>query len=110
MYGSGGPDYRPDVILGLELNDMTASVRAVRATGGKTISICSEYLSQGHNIHDFGNYSEVDVAIAADGEATLPALIEEIRKQSAGNAARLRAARGDADRCGAQSHPRARDR
>ena len=94
LYGAGGPDYRPDVILGLELNDMTASVRAVRATGGKTISICSEYLSQGHNIHDFGNYSEVDVAIAADGEATLPALIDEIRRQSGGNAARLRAARG----------------
>ncbi len=94
LYGSGGPDYRPDVILGLELNDMTASVRAVRATGGKTISICSEYLSQGHNIHDFGNYSEVDVAIAADGEATLPSLIEEIRQQSPGNAARLRTTRG----------------
>jgi thiamine pyrophosphate-dependent acetolactate synthase large subunit-like protein len=94
LYGSGGPDYRPDVILGLEINDMTPSVRAVRATGGKTISICSEYLSQGHNIHDFGNYSEVDVAIAADGEVTLPSLIEEVRKQSAGNAARLRTARG----------------
>jgi thiamine pyrophosphate-dependent acetolactate synthase large subunit-like protein len=94
LYGSGGPDYRPDVILGLELNDMTASVRGVRAVGGKTISICSEYLSQGHNIHDFGNYSEVDVAIAADGEATLPALIEEVRRQSGGNAARGRTARG----------------
>ena len=94
LYGSGGPEYRPDVILGLELNDMTASVRAVRGSGGKTISICSEYLSQGHNIHDFGNYSEVDVAIAADGEATLPALIEEIRRQSTGNATRLRTARG----------------
>ena len=94
LYGSGGPDYRPDVILGLELNDMTASVRAVQATGGKTISISSEYLSQGHNIHDFGNYSAVDVAIAADGEATLPALLDEVRRQSAGNAARLRAARG----------------
>jgi thiamine pyrophosphate-dependent acetolactate synthase large subunit-like protein len=94
LYGSGGPDYRPDVILGLELNDMTASVRGVRASGGKTISICAEYLSQGHNIHDFGNYSEVDVAIAADGEATLPSLIEEIRKQSTGSVARLRAARG----------------
>ncbi len=94
LYGSGGPDYRPDVILGLELNDMTASVRGVRATGGKTISICSEYLSQGHNIHDFGNYSEVDLAIAADGESTLPALIEEIRRQSPSNAARARTARG----------------
>jgi thiamine pyrophosphate-dependent acetolactate synthase large subunit-like protein len=94
LYGSGGPEYRPDVILGLELNDMTASVRAVRGVGGKTISICSEYLSQGHNIHDFGNYSEVDVAIAADGEATLPALIEEVRRQSGGNATRQRTARG----------------
>ena len=94
LYGSGGSDYRPDVILGLELNDMTASVRAVSATGGKTISICSEYLSQGHNIHDFGTYSEVDVAIAGDGEATLPALIEEIKRQSAGGAARLRVERG----------------
>jgi thiamine pyrophosphate-dependent acetolactate synthase large subunit-like protein len=94
LYGSGGPQYRPDVILGLELNDMAPSVRAVSATGGKTISICSEYLSQGHNIHDFGGYSEVDLAIAADGEATLPALIEELRRQSAANAARMRAARG----------------
>ena len=94
LYGSGGPDYKPDVILGLEINDMTPSVRQVRATGGKTISICAEYLSQGHNIHDFGNYSEVDVAIAADGEATLPALIDEIRRQSANGAARLRTARG----------------
>jgi thiamine pyrophosphate-dependent acetolactate synthase large subunit-like protein len=94
LYGSGGADYRPDVILGLEINDMTPSVRAVRASGGKTISICAEYLSQGHNIHDFGNYSEVDVAIAADGEATLPSLIEEIRKQSPSSAARQRSARG----------------
>lgn len=94
LYGSGGPQYRPDVILGLEVNDMTPSVRAVSASGGKTISICSEYLSQGHNIHDFGSYSEVDVAIAGDGEATLPALIEEIRRQSPASAARTRAARG----------------
>jgi thiamine pyrophosphate-dependent acetolactate synthase large subunit-like protein len=94
LYGSGGADYRPDVILGLEINDMTPSVRAVRATNGKTISICAEYLSQGHNIHDFGNYSEVDIAIAADGEATLPSLIEEIRKQSPSSAARARQARG----------------
>jgi thiamine pyrophosphate-dependent acetolactate synthase large subunit-like protein len=95
LYGSGGPDYRPDVILGLELNDLSPSVRTARAAGGKTISICSEYLAQGHNIHDFGNYSEVDVAIAADGEATLPALIEEIRRQSGSNATRARTTRGN---------------
>jgi acetolactate synthase I/II/III large subunit len=94
LYGSGGPDYKPDVILGLELNDMAASVRAMHASGGKTISICSEYLFQGHNIHDFAGYQEVDLAIAGDGEATLPQLIEEIRRASGKDASRVRQARG----------------
>jgi acetolactate synthase I/II/III large subunit len=80
LYGNGGPDYAPDVILGLELNDMTGPVRQARANGGKTISVCSEYLFQRTNIHDFGDYAEVDLPIAADGEATLPALIEEVRR------------------------------
>ena len=96
LYGSGGPDYEPDVILGLELNDMSASVRTTRAGGGKTISICSEYLFQGRNIHDFGDYSEVDVPIAADGEATLPALIEEVRRLATRDRLRSFAARGEA--------------
>jgi acetolactate synthase-1/2/3 large subunit len=94
LYGSGGADYEPDVVIGLELNDMSASVRAMRAAGGKTISICSEYLFQGHNIHDFGGYQEVDLAIAGDGEATLPHLIEELRRASAKDAPRIRQARG----------------
>jgi acetolactate synthase-1/2/3 large subunit len=94
LYGNGGADYKADVVLGLELNDMASSVRAMRAAGGKVISICSEYFSQGHNIHDFAGYQEVDIAIAGDGEATLPILIEEIRKAS-GNATRMRTARGE---------------
>jgi acetolactate synthase I/II/III large subunit len=80
LNGRGGASYRADVTLGLELNDMSAAARTARTGGGKTISICSEYLSQGRNIHDYGNYSDVDVAIAADAEATLPSLIEEIRR------------------------------
>lgn len=94
LYGSGGPEYKPDVIVGLELNDMAPSVRAMRAAGGKTVSICSEYLFQGNNIHDFGGYAEVDLAIAGDGEATLPVLIEEIRKLDVDRA--RREARGKA--------------
>jgi thiamine pyrophosphate-dependent acetolactate synthase large subunit-like protein len=82
LYGNGGRGYTPDVTLGLEVTDMSAPARAARANGRKTISITSEYLFQGTNIHDFGRYSEVDLAIAADAEATLPALIEEIRKQT----------------------------
>jgi len=80
LYGNGGAGYRADVTLGLEVNDMSAVARNARAAGGKTISICAEYLFQGRNIHDFGRYSEVDLAIAADAEATLPGLIEEIRR------------------------------
>ena len=96
LYGNGGRDYRPDVILGLEQNDMASSVRTARANGGRTISICSEYLNQGTNIHDYGPYSEVDLAIAADGEATLPSLIEEIRKLTTRDRERARQARGQA--------------
>jgi len=107
LYGTGGPDYKPDVILGLEVNDLSSSVRATRASGGKTISICAEYLSQGHNIHDFGGYVDVDLAIAGDGEATLPALIEEIRRASGSGAARTRAARGKAI---AEAHQAVRER
>jgi acetolactate synthase-1/2/3 large subunit len=95
LNGRGGANYRADVTLGLELNDMSAAARAARTGGGKTISICSELLFQGRNIHDFGNYSEVDLAIAADGEATLPSLIEEIRRQITPDKRRAFDARGE---------------
>jgi acetolactate synthase I/II/III large subunit len=80
LHGSGGPGYTPDVTLGLEVSDMAEAARTARANGRKTISITSELLFQGSNIHDFGRYADVDVAIAADAEATLPLLIEEIRR------------------------------
>jgi acetolactate synthase-1/2/3 large subunit len=81
MYGTGGPGYTADVTLGLEVVDMSAVARAARAGGRKTISLTSEHLFQHSNIHDFGRYADVDLAIAADAETTLPALIEEIRRQ-----------------------------
>jgi thiamine pyrophosphate-dependent acetolactate synthase large subunit-like protein len=81
LYGTGGRGYTPDVTLGLEVSDMSAQARTARANGRKTISISAEHLFQGSNIHDFGRYADVDLAIAADGDATLPALIEEIRRQ-----------------------------
>lgn len=81
LYGTGGRDYTPDVTLGLEVSDMSAQARAARTGGGKTISISAEHLFQGSNIHDFGRYADVDLAMAADAEATLPALIEEVGRQ-----------------------------
>lgn len=80
LYGSGGRGYTPDVTLGLEVTDMSAQARTARANGRKTISISAEHLFQHSNIHDYGRYAEVDLAIAADGEATLPSLIEEVRR------------------------------
>jgi acetolactate synthase I/II/III large subunit len=80
LNGTGGPDYVPDVVLGLEVKDMTADVAKARENGGKTLNICSDALSQGSNIQEFGPWAEVDLLIAADGETTLPVLIEEIRK------------------------------
>jgi len=80
QWGNGGAGYRADVTLGLEMSDMSGVARAARASGRKTISISSEHLFQHSNIHDYGRYADVDLAIAGDAEATLPALIEEIRK------------------------------
>ena len=80
LYGNGGRGYTPDVILGLEVGDMSNQARTARANGRKTISISSELLFQHSNIHDYGHYADVDLAMAADAEATLPSLIEEINR------------------------------
>src|ERR1700681_4295425 len=80
LWGNGGPQYQADVTLGLEMNDMSNLARAARASGRKTISISSEHLFQHSNIHDYGRYADVDLAIGGDAEASLPLLIEEARK------------------------------
>jgi len=92
LYNSGSlPD--ADVVLGLELADMwflTHSQTPVNRmgmvnrsrtqAGAKLITIGSEDLFSRSNYQDFGRYAEVDLAIAADAEATLPTLIEACRK------------------------------
>jgi len=85
LYGAGGPDYGADVTLALEVNDLFNASQAQSARGGRMISISSVDLSHGSNIRDFGRYAEVDLAIAADAEATLPALIEEVRRLTTSN-------------------------
>jgi acetolactate synthase-1/2/3 large subunit len=80
LAGNGGPGYQADVVLHLEVNDVSNSARAARARNAKTISISSVNLSHKSNIQEFGHYPEVDVNIGADAEATLPALIEACKK------------------------------
>src|SRR5205085_785911 len=51
------------------------------AENAKTISISTLDLYIKSNLQDFQHLADVDLAIAADAEATLPLLIEEIRRQ-----------------------------
>ncbi|MBI4464547.1 MAG: thiamine pyrophosphate-binding protein [Acidobacteria bacterium] len=80
-----------DVILGLELMDFWGTVNSFRdqlhrssrlrtKPGAKLISITAGDLYLKSNYQDFERYPEVDLAIAADAEATLPSLIEAVKR------------------------------
>jgi thiamine pyrophosphate-dependent acetolactate synthase large subunit-like protein len=80
LAGTGFANYNPDVTICLEVNDVSGTARAARERNAKTISISSIDLSHKANIQEFGKYSEVDLDIGADAQATLPALIEQCKK------------------------------
>ncbi len=80
-----------DVILGLELTDFYGIVnayygdvyprtRSLTKPGVKLISINSNDLYLKSNYQDFQRYQAENLAIAADAEATLPSLIEAVKK------------------------------
>jgi thiamine pyrophosphate-dependent acetolactate synthase large subunit-like protein len=109
-----------DVILGLELADLwfvthrqTPASRlgmvnhSVLNPGTTVVTITAEDLFGHSNYQDFGRYAEADLAIAADAEATLPALIEACRKLITPARKRAFAARG---RALIERHKVARDR
>ncbi len=92
LYGSGSLA-AADVVLGLEvpdfwnvthsqtpLNRMGMEVQSLTKPGAKLITISSMELLMKSNYQDFGQYNEVDIAVAADAEATLPTLIEACKK------------------------------
>lgn len=81
-----------DVILGLELTDFFGVVhgyegevetraQSIIKPDAKLISINSNDLFLKSNYQDFERYQAVDVAMAADAEATLPSLIEAVKMQ-----------------------------
>jgi acetolactate synthase I/II/III large subunit len=99
LYGNPGPQVAgpnlsdADAILGLEVQDfwgithkMTGlnkfGMEAHPSTkeGAKIISISAIDLNHKSNYQDFGRYMEVDLAITGDPEATLPELIEAVKK------------------------------
>jgi thiamine pyrophosphate-dependent acetolactate synthase large subunit-like protein len=80
-----------DVVLGLELVDYWATVNALRdqlhrstrriaRSDAKLVSITTSDLYIRANYQDFRRMQEVDIAIAADAQATLPSLIEAVRR------------------------------
>jgi acetolactate synthase-1/2/3 large subunit len=94
-----------DVILGLELTDfwglthsfrdqLQRSSRATTKPGAKLISITSNDLYLKSNYQDFQRFPEVDLAIAADAEATLPSLIEAVKRHLTADRKRALQARG----------------
>jgi len=94
-----------DVIVGLELTDFWGTVNAYRdqlhrtsrssiKAGTKLISITSGDLYGKPNYQDQQRYPEVDIAMAADGEATMPALLESVKRQLNGDRKRVFEDRG----------------
>ena len=81
LAGTGWQGYQPDVTLNLEVADILPQARIDRARGAKTINITAVSLFHKSNIQDFGHYADIDLDIGADAQATLPALIEEIKKE-----------------------------
>ena len=80
-----------DVILAIEMNDLWGALnsfsdRIVRSSqpifkpGTKIITLGSRDLYMKANYQDFGRFNEVDLAIAGDGEASLPALTEQVKR------------------------------
>jgi acetolactate synthase I/II/III large subunit len=107
-----------DVVLGLEMADFWGATneysgrsgrRSLLPEGGKRISISSLDLFMKSNYQDFQRFAEVDLAMAADAEATLPALIEAV-KRGASAAQRSRFAERGARLAQAHSQALARAR
>ncbi len=103
----GGSVAQADVILGLEvpdfwfsthtmtpINRMGMQSRPITKAGAKLITIYSGDLAEKSNYQDLGRYTETDIAIAADAEATLPYLIEACKKLITADRRRTYAARG----------------
>ena len=80
---AGNGSGTPDVVLNLEVQGIGAPTPgAIPGTeNAKTINISSLDLFIKSNLQDFQHLPDADVAIAADAEATLPELIEEVKRQ-----------------------------
>ena len=101
MAGTGYQGYPVDLVLDLEVQGGGAP-----PANAKSISISSLDLFIKSNIQDFQPMSQADLAIAGDSQATLPSLIEEIKRQMTPDRRRVFDERGKRL---AEAHARARE-
>jgi thiamine pyrophosphate-dependent acetolactate synthase large subunit-like protein len=80
-----------DIVLGLEMSDFWGSINSYRdqlhrtsrplmKDGAKAISLGCGDLYTKSNYQDFQRFADVDTAITGDGEATMPSLIEAVKR------------------------------
>jgi thiamine pyrophosphate-dependent acetolactate synthase large subunit-like protein len=92
LQAGGGNVRSADVILSLEdeglwgnLNTMsdqqTRTIESNLKQGAKVVSINSTSLFTRSNYQDFQRFQQVDIDVAASAEATLPGLIDEVKRQ-----------------------------
>jgi acetolactate synthase-1/2/3 large subunit len=99
LYGNPGPTVAgpnlsdADVVLGLEVQDLWGITHKMTGLnkfgmeshpttkpGARVITVSAIELNHKSNYQDFGRYVEADLAITGDPEATLPQLIEAVKK------------------------------
>ena len=107
-----------DVVIGIEVTDLYGAVNNYRdvihrdATpmmkpGSKLISLSAADLLIKANLQDFQRYQPVDLAISGDGEASLPLLLDALRRGVGRSDAREARAKALAD-AARQAHDRSR--
>jgi acetolactate synthase-1/2/3 large subunit len=80
-----------DVVLAIEMNDLWGAINAfsdrierrsrpATKPGAKIITLGVRDLYLKSNYQDFGRFQDVDLDIAGDGEASLPALTEAVKR------------------------------
>ena len=110
-----------DVILALEVQDLYSIThqmtplnrfgmesRPTTEPGAKIITVSAVELNHKSNNQDFGRYIEADLSITGDAEATLPELIEAVKRLTSSDRRRAMQERGaqiaDAGRRWRQQH------
>jgi acetolactate synthase I/II/III large subunit len=106
LYQNAGVIAQADVILGLEVRDIWGVVNRIQDApdhtqtrtakqNAKVISVGTGEVFFGSNYQDFARFYPSDLSIVGDAQATLPYLIEAVKKLINGRRRSQIAARGD---------------